>query len=150
MRLLALFIAALLVGCAGGDRTRSFEFGETVYTVPASHIHSFTEEPHQFVRIKDPKLRFELVYDSRTQGKEDVRGWPVLFSLNDRRSPKIERHSSRDLKVVCRSAVNQRGGCGARISHKGADWTVLFPRAHLGPTDAIHDQALAALKAYET
>lgn len=150
MRLLALVFAALLVGCTGGDRATSLKIGDAVYRVPAKHILSLTEEPHQFVRIKDPQRSFELVYDSRTQGKEDPRGWPVLFSLNDGQAPQIERHSSRDLKVVCRRAVNPRGGCGVRISHEGADWTVLFPRAHFERAQAVRDQALEDLEAYET
>jgi hypothetical protein len=83
MRLLALVFAALLVGCAGGQRTASLKIGDAVYRVPERHILSLTEAPHQFVRIKDPERRFELVYDSRTQGRDDALGWPVLFSLND-------------------------------------------------------------------
>ncbi|MGI8704595.1 MAG: hypothetical protein ACR2JJ_02145 [Sphingomicrobium sp.] len=150
MRLLALVFAALLVGCAGGERTASLKIGEAVYWIPHKHILSLTGEPHQFVRVKDPERRFELVYDSRTQGKDDARGWPVLFSLNDGRAPQIERHSNKDLEVVCRRAVNPRGGCGVRISHQGADWAVLFPRAHFGAAQAIRDQALEDLKAYET
>lgn len=130
MRLLALVFAMLLVGCAEGERATSLRIGDAVYRIPQKHILSLTEQPHQFVRIKDPERNFELVYDSRTEDKEDALGWPVLFSLNDAGAPKIERHSSGDLKVVCRRAVNPRGGCGVRISHEGADWTVLFPRAH--------------------
>lgn len=150
MRLLVLILAFLLPGCAPGQPTTSFKVGNAVYDVPDSHIRSLNEEPHQFVRIKGPERSFDLVYDSRTQGLDDPIRWPVLFSLNDAGAPNIERHASGRLKVVCRRAVNPRGGCGFRLSHRGADWAVLFPTAQLGQAHAISDQAEVALREYET
>lgn len=150
MRLPVLILALHLAGCAAEERTTSLKVGDRVYRVPDSHIRSLTEEPHQFVRIKSPERSFELVYDSRTQDRDDPIGWPVLFSLNDAGAPNIKRHASRGLKVVCRQAVNPRGGCGFRISHRGADWAVLFPTAQLGQAHSISDRAEAALREYET
>ncbi len=149
MRLLAQSLALTLSGCAGAEPTTSLKVGDAVYRVPASQIRSLTEGPHQFVRIKPPDRNFELIYDSRTAVKADRFGWPVIFSLNDERAPNIHRHVRGDLNVVCRQAVHPNGGCGVKVAHRGAQWSVLFPDAHLEEARVIRQRALAALTGYE-
>ena len=149
MRWLAQSLALTLLGCAGGEPTRSLKVGDALYRVPVAQITSLTEEPHQFVRIKPPDRNFELIYDSRTAVKTDRFGWPVIFSLNDERAPGIHRHARGNLMVVCRQAVHPNAGCGVKVAHRGAEWSVLFADAHLEEALVIRHRALAALTAYE-
>lgn len=150
MRFLHFVLPLVLAACAGGDDSvTTLGLGEANYRVPDAHIRSVTREPHQFVRIKPPERSFELIYDSRTAGQADRFGFPVIFSLNDKSAPSIDRHLRGDLMVVCRQAVNPRGGCGLRVTHRGAEWAVLFPNAHSEAADVIRAQALATLGAYE-
>jgi hypothetical protein len=150
MRLLPLLLPLLLAACAAGeDQVTAITLGGASYQVPDAHIRSSTEEPHQFVRIKPPERSFELIYDSRTAGQTDRFGFPVIFSLNDEKAPNIDRHVRGDFMVVCRQAVNPRGGCGLKVSHGGAEWAVLFPNAQSDAANAIREQALATLAAYE-
>lgn len=150
MRGLALVLPLVLIACGSNDTAgKILTLGGAKYAVPAAHITSLSRKPHQFVRIKPPEASFELVYDSRTAGRSDRRGWPVIFSLNDQRAPNVQRYSSEDLMVVCRKAVNPEGGCGLRVSHRGAEWAVLFPNDQLNAARIIRQRALAALAAYE-
>ena len=150
MRGLPLVLPLVLAACGSSDTAgKMITLGEARYAVPEAHVTSLSRKPHQFVRIKPPEASFELVYDSRTAGRSDRRGWPVIFSLNDERAPNVTRYSSDDLMVVCRKAVNPEGGCGLRVSHRGAEWTVLVPGDHLNAAGLIRQRALAALAAYE-
>jgi hypothetical protein len=150
MRGLALVLPLLLIACGSSDSGGTIiTIGEAKYAVPDRHIRSLTRKPHQFVRINRPDSSFELVYDSRTAARRDRRGWPIIFSLNDERAPNVHRYSNEDLMVVCRQAVNPEGGCGLKVSHRGAEWTVLFPSDHLIAAGIIRERALAALAAYE-
>lgn len=147
MRFLALVLPLAVAACASGEtRVTTLRVGDGTYRVPDAHILSVSREPHQFVRIKPPERTFELVYDRRTAARTDRFGWPVIFSLNDERAPNIDRHEG---GVVCREAVNPRGGCGLKVTHGGAEWTVLFPRAHFAAAQDIRQRALAVLAAYE-
>lgn len=150
MKALALIPALALAACGSGDgAVTSISLGDGTYLVPSAQILSVSREPHQFVRIKPPEHSFELVHDSRSAARTDQFGWPVIFSLNDETAPSINRHARDGLMVVCREAVNPRGGCGLKVSHRGAEWAVLFPRAQFGAAEAIREQALALLDAYE-
>lgn len=149
MRGLALVLPLVLVACGSDTSGKILTLGGVKYAVPKAHITSLSREPHQFVRIKPPETSFELIYDSRTARRSDRRGWPVIFSLNDERAPNVYRYSSKDMMVVCRRAVNPEGGCGLRVSHRGAEWAVLFPSDHLNAAGVIRQRALAALAAYE-
>ena len=149
MRSLVLVLPLALAACASGETPiTTISLGDATYRVPDAHILSVSREPHQFVRIKPPERTFELVYDSRTAAQTDRFGWPVIFSLNDERAPNIDRHGG-DLMVVCREAVNPRGGCGLKVTHRGAEWTVLFPRAQFAAAHVIRQRALAVLADYE-
>ncbi len=150
MRSLALVLPLILVACGSSDTAGTMiTLGEARYAVPQAHITSRSRKPHQFVRIKRPESRFELIYDSRTAGRSDHRGWPMIFSLNDERAPNVYRYSNADLMVVCRQAVNPVGGCGLKVTHRGAEWTVLFPSDHLGAAAIIRGRAVEALASYE-
>lgn len=150
MRALALVLPLVLAACGSSDTAGTvLTLGSAKYAVPDAHIRSLTQKPHQFVRIKRPDSSFELVYDSRTAARSDGRGWPVIFSLNDQRAPNVRRYSSDDLKVVCRQAVHPEGGCGLKVTHSGAEWTVLFPNDHLNASAAIRQRALADLADYQ-
>lgn len=150
MRCLSLVLPLVLAACASGDTpVTTISLGDATYRVPDAHILSVSREPHQFVRIKPPERTFELVYDSRTAGQTDGFGWPVIFSLNDESAPNIDRHEGGDLMIVCREAVNPRGGCGLKVTHHGAEWTVLFPRGQFGTARAIRQRALAVLESYQ-
>lgn len=150
MRSLVLVLPLVLMACGDSETTgKMITLGQTKYAVPKAHVTSATLEPHQFVRIKPPESSFELVHDSRTAGRTDGRGWPIIFSVNDERVPSVHRYSSENLMVVCRQAVNPQGGCGLRVSHRGAEWAVLFPDDQLNAAGIIRERALAALAGYE-
>lgn len=145
-----MVLPLVLAACAPGDApVTTLSLGEATYRVPDAHIRSVTREPHQFVRIKPPERNFELIYDSRTAGRGDRFGFPVIFSLNDKSAPSIDRHLRGDLMVVCRQAVNPRGGCGLKVRHNGAEWAVLFANAQSDAAHAIRQEALAALSEYQ-
>jgi hypothetical protein len=149
MRSLAFVLPLGLIACGSGNAPSSeIEIGETRYSVAAGHISSLSREPHQFIRIKPPESQFDLVYDSRTTGRRDRFGWPLIFSLNDERGPDIYRHRRDDLSIVCREAVHPRGGCGFKLSHAGAEWTVLFPNDQLEAASVIRQRAIRALDGY--
>lgn len=150
MRKPFLLLACLAGGCADKGAETIVKLGEATYRLPDSHIRSITREPHQFVRLKAPEHSFELVYDSRIDGRAGPQGWPVIFSLNDDRAPNVERLVHGDLKIVCRRAVNPRGGCGIEVRHGGTDWDVLFPRDRMPQAHSIEREALAALDLYRS
>lgn len=150
VRNVALALLLVTASCSAGESpVTTISLGEARYSVPDSHIISASREPHQFVRIKPPDREFELLYDSRTASQSDQFGWPVIFSLNDGRAPNIKRHALGDLVVVCREAVNPKSGCGIRVGHAGAEWTVLFAVGRLNEARVIRQRALAALNAYQ-
>jgi hypothetical protein len=68
--------------------------------------------------------------------------------LNDERAPDIYRHRRADLTIVCREAVNPLGGCGFKVTHAGAEWTVLFPKGQLKAAPVMRQRALALLESY--
>ena len=147
---MALLLPLVLAACGSGDAAGVIvTLSGVKYAVPEAHITSKSSKPHQFVRIKPPETSFELIYDSRTTGRSDQRGWPMIFSLNDERAPDVDRYSNEHLQVVCRKAVNPQGGCGLRVSHRGAEWGVLFPGDHLNSAGVIRQRALDTLARYE-
>lgn len=149
MRFLLLFLPLALTGCGAPEHEVTVEIEGTTYRIPHKHVRSFAREPSAFLRINPPEQSFDLVHDSRTAGREDRHGWPIIFSLNDEAAADIERHGRGNLKIVCRRGVNPLGGCGFSISHRGARWDVLIPSDHLDQSTAIRERAKSALEAYE-
>jgi hypothetical protein len=137
-----------LCSCADGSEETIFNTGQSSYHIPAAHVLSLTREPDQVITLSAPEDRFELVYDSRTVGRQDRYGWPTITSVNDRNTSRIERHAVRDLKVVCRRAPNQRGKCGFKVVHGGADWAVRIAAGRMSEVTAIHEKAIAILDSY--
>lgn len=148
MRFLLLFLPLATAACGGSEREVAVEVDGTSYRIPHKHVRSVTQEPVTFVRISPPEQTFDLVHDSRTAGRQDPQGWPIIFSLNDEAAPTIERHERGELKVVCRKAVHPVGGCGFSVTDAGARWDVLIPSDHLDQAAAIRERAKSALEAY--
>lgn len=150
MRKLGVAIAtAAATGCAAdAPADMQVSVDGVSYELPAAHVRALTLDPHQFVRMKPPGVSFELIYDSRSAMQVDARGWPVIFSLNDGRAPGIHRYSQEGVRVVCRRATNPLGGCGIRVEHRGANWTVLFPISEKQSADTLLDSARGVLDDY--
>lgn len=144
----AAISAAPAAGDAGALAIRQFRLQGHAYAVPAAHIQALRMQPDAFVRIKPPGTLFDLVYDSRSQAAVDRSGAPQVFSVNDGDYPEIDYFAGREGPVVCRRAAAPRGGCGMRIRHGDADWSVLFPRGGLAAAGDIAREAQAALEAY--
>ncbi|HUE79326.1 MAG TPA: hypothetical protein VMN38_06810 [Sphingomicrobium sp.] len=137
-----------LAACAEPARESLLRIGSATYRVPESHIQSVNAEPHQFVRISPPDEPFDLVYDSRTKLQRDDRGWPVIFSINDRTGSNVSRYTAHDLKILCLRAVNPRGGCAMVLRVGDAEWSVLFPESQLQSARLIRQDAIDALDGY--
>ncbi len=149
MRSLALVLPFALLACASDEASvTAVTIGDATYRIPAGQINSLSRDPHQFVRITAPDRTFDLIYDSRTAAQADRAGRPIVFSVNDDRKPGVEHYRHGNLMVVCRRAVDPDGGCGLKVFHRGAEWTVLFPNAHLSAADAIRRRALGVLDSY--
>jgi hypothetical protein len=143
----ALFLAVLTGACTGPEAA-ILDSGETSYLFPGSHIRSTSGDDYSFVRVKPPGLRFELVHDSRIAGRRDEEDWPLVFSLNQKGKPNVDRHMVGEMKVVCRRAVNPRSGCGIEVVHRGTVWNALFPRKDKVQARKIEREALALLDSY--
>lgn len=146
---MALLLCFALAACGRDSGSMAaITIGDATYHVPERHIGSLTREPHQFVRISTPERSFDLLYDSRTAGRLDGEGRPIVFSRNDGPQPGVEHYRLGDLMVVCRRAVEPEGGCGLKVVHRKAEWTVLFPQAHLAAAEATRQRAVEALDSY--
>ena len=149
MRLITLCLAVALASCADAARDSPLVIDGIAYSVPVTHAQSRAGTPPlQFIRIRPPDRPFELIHDHRTAKKVATNGWPVIFSLNDGTAPTVEHAESDGLKIVCVRAPAPAGGCGFRLSDRGAEWTVLFPQMHLASAGRIRDEAAAQLQAY--
>lgn len=135
--------------CSDSGTELFFEVGDAEYRLKRSEVLSVTREPHQHIVIKPAGRSFDLVYDSRTAGRVDRFGWPVMPPLS-RDTGDHERHTDGDLKVVCRRAGEPWGGCGFRISRAAANWSVRFPYNERERARRIREEALAVLNAYES
>lgn len=148
-----LRIAAILavLGSAGcnSENVETFSVSGERYAVPAAHIRSIERESPAFIRIAHPDVPFELIYDGRTAGARDERGIPQVFSINDSPAPNIEYHRVGRRVVVCRRAVAPRNGCGIKVRHGRAEWSVRFPFGHVEEADRIADRAISLLNHYE-
>jgi hypothetical protein len=125
----------------------SFEVEGIEYRVPRGQVLSLSLEPHQHIVIKPSGRGFELIHDSRTAGRVDRFGWPVMVPA----SPDVgdlERVSNNDLKVVCRRGPEPWGGCGFSISHGGPTWSVRFPYGARDQAREVRDAAVATLNTY--
>ncbi len=142
-------LAPALVGCRQSGLVE-FHTESSRYLIPESHVRSVERGPHTFIRVKNPEVSFELVYDSRLQSRRAPGGAPLLFSINDGDYRRIlYRRSPGGRLVVCRIAsAAPRGGCGMPLFHGGGTWTVLFPDGQLAQTDAIRSAATDLLAHY--
>ncbi len=148
MRVLLLLACSAISGCAESNDSLVLKVGGGNYEVPRSHVSSRADKPHQFARVSARGRNFDLIYDSRTIGRHDAFGWPIIFSLNEAREPSLYRLQQADIRIVCRRAVNPLGGCGFKVAHRGVEWSVLFPEGELRRVPAIRERALAALSGY--
>lgn len=149
MRHLVIVLSLVLLACErNGTSVTAITVEDATYRIPWRHLSSISHEPHQFVRISARDRTFDLIYDSRTVAREDRAGRPIVFSINDGRKPGVEHYARGDLMVICRRAVNPEGGCGFKVLHRGAEWTVVFPGDQLPAADAICRRALEALNSY--
>ena len=148
MRVLLLLTFSAIAGCVESKDPLVLKVAGGSYQIPKSHVSSRADKPHQFARVRARSRNFELVYDSRTSGRHDAFGWPIIFSLNEAREPNLHRFQQADLRIICRRAANPLGGCGFKVTHEGAEWSVLFPEEELPGVRAIREQAFAALSAY--
>lgn len=147
--------ALALAGCSPGgpaaeEEVTRFRIGDTRYAVPAYQVHSIKRDPPGFIRIHDPESPLELVFDARLQGRTDPQGVPLLFSVNDGNYPRISRWRTKEGEpVACReAAASPRGGCGTPLRHRGATWSVLFPRGRMGQADRLRARAEHLLDRY--
>lgn len=149
MKLLVPIVVLFMSSGCGPETVERLTAGNTVYAIPSRHVSTATREPHTFVRIKHPERPYDLIYDSRSQGVTDARGAPVIFSINDGRSPGIEYYRSRLGTITCRRAVNPRGGCGTKLQHGGNEWSIVFPERRRGEAEAFIRDAVSLLQRYE-
>lgn len=148
MRGASVILVTFLVGCGADNDLKSLQIGDARYQFPDSHIRALNTEPHDFVRIRPPDASFDLVYDSRTAGRTDAAGWPVIFSINEGAAPDVDRYKGGDLQVVCRRAVNPQGGCGFVLVDSGVAWSVLLPIGQLGSVRRVEQAARTTLERY--
>jgi hypothetical protein len=145
----SLAMIAAAAGCVpGASADTKVSVAGVRYQFPAAHVISSTQDPHLFVRIRPPGESFELIYDSRSASQVDASGWPVIFSLNHSQVPSIYRSLQERVRVVCRQAPSPIGGCGIRVEHRGAQWSVLFSTSEAQTAAILHDRALAVLATY--
>jgi len=139
----------MLVACAcEGRSTEVFELDGSRYSIPEAHLSSASRGPPAFIRIKHPEKPYDLVYDGRGQGAQHGPGVPRLFSVNDEGQDGVAYRKGPGGTIVCREAVNPKGGCGLRIAHKGVAWTLLFPIARAGEASRFEQDAAALLNGY--
>jgi hypothetical protein len=100
------------------------------------------------VRIKHPDFPIELVFDDKSNRLTDSSGAPQIFSVNDGDYPNLTYRSGPGDTIVCRGAASARAGCGMKLSHGTAKWSVLFPVGRVEEAPEFADQALTLLDHY--
>lgn len=133
-----------LAGCQEGTEGELIIGGEA-YRFPAEHVTSIATEPHQFVRLSPPQMKFDLVYDSRLDRLPPRR---AIYSISDGPYPTVRSYGGSAGLVLCRRASHPNGGCGLSVEIGGGRWSVLFPETRLAEAAAIRDQAVRMLEVY--
>ena len=138
----------LAPSCGNSERTVEIQVANTVYQLPKSHLLSNLTTPRRFVRISTPERPFDLVHDSRNEGKFHRNGTPVLFSVSEHPALPTERHSVDGIAVMCRVAASPIDGCAFQLPHGEVSWTVLLPKTRLRASRTIREEAVSALEGY--
>lgn len=146
MVLVALCIS--VVGC-GSETEERLTAGGRTYAIPSQHVSTVTREPHIFVRIKHLERRYDLIYDSRSQGLTDQQGAPAVFSVNDGQSPGVVYFRSSVGMITCRRTANPRGGCGLVLKHGRNEWSLIFPESRLSQAEQFVRDASSQLQRYD-
>ncbi len=142
--------AIALFGCEVGPELETVQLGNSTYVVPSSYIFTtINADPVRHIRIQPPKEAFALVYDSRTMGKKDASGAPVLFSLNEGPTPGIEHLRLGTRLITCRKASSPNEGCGLHLRHGGVEWVVLIPESRLGEAEKFAAEAARLLDRFK-
>ena len=140
---------AALAKASSVEELERFTLSKQEYAVPTSHIRSIRRGGAQsFVRIKHPDHPIELVFDGKSNGLTDSSGAPRIFSVNDSDYPGLTYRSGTGETIVCRGAVSARAGCGTKLTHGSARWSVLFPVSKVEEAAELTEQALAVLDRY--
>jgi hypothetical protein len=147
MRLALLSLLFFISACTGRTVEKLTAGGET-YVIPSGQVTKVTREPHTFIRVTDEDIPFELVFDSRLQGKSDPNGAPVVFSINDGNFPGVQYHQTGVGMMVCRRAANARGACGYQLLNGENEWSLIIPRGRLGEADQMAKDASSLLESY--
>lgn len=142
-------LAALIGLRSAGPEEERLRIGGRSLVVPAGDVTALVRRPHLFVRITTPDIPYDLVYDSRLQGRVDRRGVPLIFSINDEAQPEALVHPSAPRAILCRRASAPAAGCGTWLRHGAATWFVLFSESQLPQSSAIAASAIARLAAYD-
>lgn len=116
--------------------------------IPPNQVTMVTRKPHTFIRVTDNDHPYELVFDSRLQGKTDRNGAPVVFSVNDGEAPFVRYRRTKVGVMVCRATANARGGCGYRLIHGKNEWSLLIPRGRLNEAEEIAEEASTLLERF--
>ncbi|NTZ42639.1 hypothetical protein G7A66_05975 [Altererythrobacter sp. SALINAS58] len=131
------------------EKFEQFELAGQSYFVPASQVPAIRKGGEQsFVRLKHPDSSIVLVFDGKSNGLTDAAGAPRMFSINDGEYPNLQYQSGPEGTIVCRPASSAQTGCGMKVSHGSAEWTVLFPLSQLEEAPALTEQALEILDHY--
>jgi hypothetical protein len=141
-------MAAMLLTACGGQTVEKLTAGGQTYIIPSGQVTTVTREPHTFIRVTDQSLPYELIYDSRLQGKRDRSGAPVVFSINDGERPGVQYHQTEVGTIICRRAPNARGGCGYQLQHGENEWSLLIPTGRLDEADRLAAHASSLLQRY--
>jgi len=142
--------AIILFGCEARPELEAVQLGNSTYVVPSSHIiTTISADPNRFIRIQPPNAAFSLVHDSRTMGKKDASGAPVLFSLNEGSTPGIEHVRLGARQITCRKASSPNQGCGLYLRHGGVEWVVLIPESRLGEAETFAAEAARLLDRFK-
>lgn len=140
---------AVPVKAPPAEELERFTLSKQEYAVPISHVRSIRlGGASSFVRIKHPDFPIELVFDGKSNGLTDESGAPQIFSVNDGDYPNMTYHSGPGDTIVCRAATSARAGCGMKLSHGSARWSVLFPTSKVEEAPKLARQALALLDEY--
>ena len=128
-----------------------FSLSQQDYAVPKSHVRSIRRGgAESFERIKHPDHPIELVFDGKSNGSTDQSGAPRIFSINDGDYPGLTYRSGDGETIVCRGADSARAGCGTKLSHGAASWSVLFPISKVDEASQLTQQARNLLDRYSS
>lgn len=128
---------AFLVSCSGIGHER-FEAGPSTYMFPADTVASVQREPHRFVRVRPPDATFDLVWDSRLEGRTDARGLPAVFRMSEAPATLLGYVQTPAGIAGCRPGIAPAvRECGLSLPHGGTRWSLLLPESRLGEAAAM-------------